>query len=631
MRIFTLIFLLTTLITLKAQITFDANFESGNLQSIEQIDSVSFNVTTRKDIGGRWFYFKMSGVKDKEVRIRITNSDVKRAMYSYDNKTFNRFSEEESSFNVFIKRYTNDSVYVAYYTPYTFSYLQQRLNEWKQNDFVSLDTIGFTNHLLPIQEMIITDKNIPNTEKKTVWIHARTHPGETPSSWHFDGIVQELLSGKETVNYYLTKIEFHLIPFVNPDGVFYGRSRTNFDGIDLESNWNKDETNTAKEVKVIRAHMKELNDAKPFSLFLNLHSQVSSFCTFWIHTAGSTSDKFYHYENLFAYLNISDNEYFEKPDLSFSTLKSKFPEGWLWNNYGDQIMALTYETPYDDYLKSSNDLTVTNENLFEIGSRTVYAIAEYLQLSQPKYYLLDNNIAQKNGNYFIDSSGIEFYGNSFIELDPNDTSANIIYTATALPAGKYDISSWWQENSDNSYETIFKISAGGNTYEETKTQKINGGQWNHLTTVDLENGGNISIKLQSNTTGKVIADAFRIKYVGATTGIDVKPIRNNFVLYQNYPNPFNPSTTIKYTIPTTLPKASRRDNPPFAKEGNAGGHVTLKVYDILGKEVATLINGEQQPGTYEVIFNASGLASGTYIYRLQVGNYIETKKMLYIK
>ncbi len=311
MRIFTLIFLLTTLITLKAQITFNANFESGNLLSIEQIDSVSFNVTTKKDIGGRWFYFKMSGVKDKEVRIRITNSDVKRAMYSYDNKTFNRFSEDESSFNVFIKRYTNDSVYVAYYTPYTFSYLQQRLKKWKHNNFVSLDTIGFTNHLLPIQEMIITDKNIPSTEKKIVWIHARTHPGETPSSWHFDGIVQELLSGKETVNYYLTKIEFHLIPFVNPDGVFYGRSRTNFDGIDLESNWNKDETNTAKEVKVIRARMKELNDAKPFSLFLNLHSQVSSFCTFWIHTAGSTSDKFYHYENLFAYLNISDNEYFE--------------------------------------------------------------------------------------------------------------------------------------------------------------------------------------------------------------------------------------------------------------------------------------------------------------------------------
>ena len=631
MRIFTLIFLLTTLITLKAQITFDANFESGNLQSIEQIDSVSFNVTTRKDIGGRWFYFKMSGVKDKEVRIRITNSDVKRAMYSYDNKTFNRFSEEESSFNVFIKRYTNDSVYVAYYTPYTFSYLQQRLNKWKQNDFVSLDTIGFTNHLLPIQEMIITDKNIPNTDKKIVWIHARTHPGETPSSWHFDGIVQELLSGKETVNYYLTKIEFHLIPFVNPDGVFYGRSRTNFDGIDLESNWNKDETNTAKEVKIIRARMKELNDAKPFSLFLNLHSQVSSFCTFWIHTAGSTSDKFYHYENLFAYLNISDNEFFEKTDLSFSTLKSKFPEGWLWNNYGDQIMALTYETPYDDYLKSGNDLTVTNENLFEIGSRTVYAIAEYLQLSQPKYYLLDNSIAQKNGNYFIDSSGIEFYGNNFIELDPNDTSANVIYTTTTLPAGKYDISSWWQENNDNSYETKFKISAGDNIYEETKTQKINGGQWNYLTTVDLKNSGNISIKLQSNTTGKVIADAFRIKYVGATTGIDVKQIRNNFVLYQNYPNPFNPSTTIKYTIPTPFPKASLRDNSPFAKRENMGRFVTLKVYDILGKEVATLINGEQQPGTYEVIFNASGLASGTYIYRLQVGNYIETKKMLYVK
>ncbi len=296
----------------------------------------------------------------------------------------------------------------------------------------------------------------------------------------------------------------------------------------------------------------------------------------------------------------------------------------MWNNYGDQVMALTYETPYDNYLKSSNDLTVTNENLFEIGSRTVYAIAEYLQLSQPKYYFLDNTVAQKNGVYFLDSSGIEFYGNDFIELDPNDNSASVIYTATDLPSGKYDISSWWQENSNNSYETKFEITAGGNIYEETKTQKINGGQWNHLTTVDLQNNGNISIKLQSNTTGKVIADAFRIIYVGATTGIDSKPIQNSFVLYQNYPNPFNPTTTIKYTLPSNI-------SSHLNKESTKEEFVIIKVYDILGKEVTTLVNEQKAPGTYEVLFNASGLASGTYIYRLQIGNYIKSKKMLYIK
>ncbi len=97
-----------------------------------------------------------------------------------------------------------------------------------------------------------------------------------------------------------------------------------------------------------------------------------------------------------------------------------------------------------------------------------------------------------------------------------------------------------------------------------------------------------------------------------------------FTLSQNYPNPFNPSTTIKYTIPTPL-------NSPFAKGGNTGESVTLKVYNILGKEVTTLVNKQQSAGTYQVIFDAKNLPSGTYFYRLKAGNFSKTKQMILIK
>ena len=86
----------------------------------------------------------------------------------------------------------------------------------------------------------------------------------------------------------------------------------------------------------------------------------------------------------------------------------------------------------------------------------------------------------------------------------------------------------------------------------------------------------------------------------------------NFNLEQNYPNPFNPSTTINYS----LPKASL---------------VTIKVYDILGREIATLVNQQKNPGNYEVQFNASKLASGVYFYRMQAGDFVETKKLLLLK
>jgi hypothetical protein len=89
-------------------------------------------------------------------------------------------------------------------------------------------------------------------------------------------------------------------------------------------------------------------------------------------------------------------------------------------------------------------------------------------------------------------------------------------------------------------------------------------------------------------------------------------IPDKFMLFQNYPNPFNPSTIIRFQI-----KDSR--------------FVTLKIYDILGKEVATLVNEKLQPGVYEVPFSENRLSSGIYLYILESGDFREIKKMMLIK
>ena len=85
-----------------------------------------------------------------------------------------------------------------------------------------------------------------------------------------------------------------------------------------------------------------------------------------------------------------------------------------------------------------------------------------------------------------------------------------------------------------------------------------------------------------------------------------------FELQQNYPNPFNPTTEISYTI------------------GKAG-NVSLKIYNLLGQEVATLVNGYQAANTYTINFNASHLSSGVYLYELRAGNNVVTKKMTLMK
>ncbi len=136
-----------------------------------------------------------------------------------------------------------------------------------------------------------------------------------------------------------------------------------------------------------------------------------------------------------------------------------------------------------------------------------------------------------------------------------------------------------------------------------------------------------------------------------------------FELKQNYPNPFNPSTVIKYSIPsfvisnpqrgerspnsnimdipnhTSTSSVSVRDDKsivtlsslPASGVGAEESFVTLKVYDILGREVTTLVNQKQKPGYYEVSWDAGNNSSGIYFYKMNTGKYIETKKMILLR
>ena len=90
------------------------------------------------------------------------------------------------------------------------------------------------------------------------------------------------------------------------------------------------------------------------------------------------------------------------------------------------------------------------------------------------------------------------------------------------------------------------------------------------------------------------------------------PVPTAFRLFQNYPNPFNPTTRIQYSVPSTQ-------------------YISLKIYDVLGREVALLVDGIRQPGTYTVRWDASRFSSGVYFYRLQAGKYVDTNKMILLR
>jgi len=120
------------------------------------------------------------------------------------------------------------------------------------------------------------------------------------------------------------------------------------------------------------------------------------------------------------------------------------------------------------------------------------------------------------------------------------------------------------------------------------------------------------------------------KFTPTITNVEAYNIVSDFRLFQNFPNPFNPSTKIRYSIPTSPFNPS-----PYQGEGQRERSVLLKIYDGLGNEVATLVNEEQPAGIYEVVFNSVSsskyLSSGIYFYKLSVGSFVETRKMILLK
>jgi photosystem II stability/assembly factor-like uncharacterized protein len=227
-------------------------------------------------------------------------------------------------------------------------------------------------------------------------------------------------------------------------------------------------------------------------------------------------------------------------------------------------------------------------------------------------------IAQLNSVYFIDQT----HGWAAGE-DPSSGNGVIIkYSMGIVPV---ELTSFSASADNNNVTLIWETAAetnnsGFEVLRQSLFEDIENAGWERIgfvegkgTTTGLKNYSFLDENLEP---GKYNYRLKQIDYNGSwrySGEIEVNLLSPvEFSLEQNYPNPFNPATTIRYSIPATV-------------------NVELKVLDILGRDVKTLINGVKNAGYYEVRFNAAGMASGVYFYRLKAGEYIKTGKMLLLR
>ena len=244
-------------------------------------------------------------------------------------------------------------------------------------------------------------------------------------------------------------------------------------------------------------------------------------------------------------------------------------------------------------------------------------IVDYSNLTNTSYLL--NNLGN-NSKYFwrinnSNSAGISNWSGiySFITAPP--------YIKILYPVGNedlYDDSTYiirWASNVSDSLK-IQLIKDGSNTFTigDSLFSFNNAFEWNVSPSLDPDSSYRIKISSINNPALYTISNnTFSLN--SSTTGIaNTTTTVKNFVLNQNYPNPFNPSTIISYQLPVA-------------------SNVVLKIYNVLGREIATLVNKEQTAGTYNIQFSSDKyhLASGVYLYELQAGNYVSVKKLLLLK
>lgn len=176
---------------------------------------------------------------------------------------------------------------------------------------------------------------------------------------------------------------------------------------------------------------------------------------------------------------------------------------------------------------------------------------------------------------------------------------------------------WNDKSSIEDGYVIERMQNGQSNFSVLDTLK---GSGNEFTDINVEIGQTYSYRVKAYTT----ENESEYSNVATLTLVDVEDgsdLPKEFSLSQNYPNPFNPSTKIKYAVPVI-------DNNNPSSQNN---HVTLKVFDLLGREVAVLVNEQKPAGIHEVEFRADNLSSGLFFYTLKAGNFTETKKMILLR
>ncbi len=365
-----------------------------------------------------WWYVGLNGVPtDRETTIKVVargHNHYYLPVYSYDQKTWLQFAPQEvvsvGPDLLIKKRFSSGEVFVARSEPYSYQRLQGYLDQLRGEPMVELGEVGKSPSGVSIPYISITR---PRTQsgislsakaflgqdqgigKKRVFLHARTHPGETATSFVLEGFISYLIHSSDATqalaNYIVT-----IVPMHNVDGVINGNNRTNARSENLEELWHFDAENPIRmapqspvENQALARLMTEFQSGPaPIKVALNLHSTNGEpeFYPHFIPHFGLNPQKYREEErSLFAKQKSLADYWFQFMAFGRSALpvesnplflEKSYPETWFWRQFQDRVLAVTFESTYG-HVPGSNEFFSAIRHR-EMGRGLAKAVLKYL-------------------------------------------------------------------------------------------------------------------------------------------------------------------------------------------------------------------------------------------------------------
>ncbi len=286
-----------------------ANFDAGNIEVINEEDQTNIQLAIRPDVGGeffQWFNFRLSGEVGEQYVLNIMNAgkasylagwEDYQAVASYDREYWFRLPTSYKDGKLTITaELACESIQIAYFAPYSYERHQDLLAAVQVHPLACLEHLGET---LDKRDLTLVKVGNGDSKKRSIWITARQHPGETMAEWLVEGLLNSLLDeDNATAKLLLEKANFYIVPNMNPDGSVRGHLRTNAVGTNLNREWANPSLEKSPEVFHVINKMEETG----VDLFYDVHGDEALPYVFLAGSQGTPSynDRLAHLRDKFS-------------------------------------------------------------------------------------------------------------------------------------------------------------------------------------------------------------------------------------------------------------------------------------------------------------------------------------------